>query len=565
MPLVFVVDDDVSVRRSTERLIRSLGMRAESFASAQDLLSSGHTIEPACLLVDVRMPGVGGLELLRHLRVKSQRTPVICFSARASQEDKDRALRSGAMAFLRKPVSKEELLRLVHMALESAKRATQLAKANEALRGCLDMLASVPELDDFLGQVMVAITGQLGAISCMLRVFSAEEKRAILELLFQDGRVMSPADAGYPEIYRSLPLAELGVANSVTVLHLTDPQSVLKPDGLHSYLVTHGVRTVLTIPLICRGEVNGVLRFRFAEDRDFQAEELEMARALATQASLAIQLTQLARSAKRSAVLEERNRLAGEIHDSLAQSFAGVCMHLGVAAEETQTNCHEVLEHIERAIDVARFGLAEARRSAFSLRSDVVEKSGLIDALKMLVERSNIPARLRCTFRTNLEHDERGSTELAEVLPIAIRQDLLRITQEAISNALRHAKPTAIDISLRLTPCGLILKVTDNGSGMKIGPDTREGFGFVNMRARVSKLHGSLKIRTAPGRGTSILVTVPNSLEARKAEELGARIKEQGGPDAAAHPLIRQRSGPATKTGVESQFPIRTWCRTFAS
>ena len=326
---------------------------------------------------------------------------------------------------------------------------------------------------------------------------------------------MSPADAGYPEIYRSIPLAELGVANSVTVLHLTDPQSVLKPDRLHSYLMAHGVRTVLTIPLICRGEVNGVLRFRFAEDREFQAEELEMARALATQASLAIQLTQLARSAKRSAVLEERNRLAGEIHDSLAQSFAGVCMHLGVAAEETQTNCHEVLEHIERAIDVARFGLAEARRSAFSLRSDVVETSGLIDALKMLVERSNIPARLRCTFRTNLEHDERGSTELAEVLPIAIRQDLLRIAQEAISNALRHAKPTAIDVSLRLAPCGLILKVMDNGCGMTTETEARDGFGFVNMRARVNKLRGSLKIRTAPGRGTSILVTVPYSPEAR--------------------------------------------------
>ena len=503
-PLVFIVDDDVSVRRSTERLIRSSGMRAESFASAQDLLSSDHTIEPTCLLVDVRMPGIDGLELLRHLRANSQRTPVIFFSAQANQEDEDRALRSGAVAFLRKPVSKDALLRLIHLTLESAMRATQLAKANEALRECLDMLASVPELDDFLGQVMVAITGQLGAISCMLSVFGAEQKRPTLELLFQDGRVMSPADAAYPEIYRSLPLEELGVAslaNSATVLHLTDPHSVLKRDGLRSYLLEHGVRTLLTIPLISRGEINGILRFRFAEDRDFQAEELEIARALATQASLAIQLTQLAKSAERSAVLEERNRLAGEIHDSLAQSFAGVCMHLAVAAEETEKNCNEVLSHIERATDLANFGLAEARRSAFSLRSTIIEESGLIEALKMLVERSDIPGRLRCTFSSNLEHDES--------LPVAIRQDLLRIAQEAISNALRHAKPTAIDVSLRLDPPSLLLNVTDNGRGMVTATETRDGFGFVNMRARVNKLNGSLDIRTAPGRGTSILVTVP--------------------------------------------------------
>ena len=503
-PLVVIVDDDLSVRRSTERLIRSLGMRAESFASAKDLLNSERGIEADCLMIDVRMPGINGLELLRHLRAISQRTPVIVFSAQANQEEEDRALRAGAMAFLRKPVGKDALQRLIQLALESAKRAAQLTKANEALRGCLDMLASVLELDDFLGQVMVAMTGQLGAVSCMLRVYSAEQKRPILELLFQDGRVMSPADAGYPEVYRSIPLEELGVESwgkSATVLHLEDPLTVLNPEGVLRYLVVHGVRTLLTIPLISRGEFNGVLSFRFAEERDFQAEELEVARALATQASLAIQLTQLAKSAKRSAVLEERNRLAGEIHDSLAQSFTGVCLHLSMAAEATKKNGEKVLNHIERAIDVATFGLSEARRSALCLGSRIIEESGLIQALKMLVERSNIPGRLGCTFRSDLENDER--------LPVAIRQDLLRIAQEAISNAVRHAEPRAIDVSLRLDPPSLVLEVKDNGCGMISAAETRDGFGLVNMRARVNELNGSLNIRTALGRGTSIVVTVP--------------------------------------------------------
>ena len=505
-PLVFIVDDDVSVRRSTERLIRSLGMRAESFTSAQHLLDSEDAIEADCLIIDVRMPGIDGLQLLRRLKANSQRTPVIVFSGQATQEEEDRALRAGALAFLRKPVSKDALLRLIQMALESAKRATELAKANEALRGCLDMLASVPELDDFLGQVMVAITRQLGAVSCMLRVFSADQKRPVFELLFQGGRVMSPADAGFPEVYRSLSLEELGVESwgkSTTVLHLEDPQTMLKPEGLRSYLLGLGVRTLLNIPLISRGELNGVLGFRFAEDRDFQAEELEIARALATQASLAIHLTQLAKSAKRSAVLEERNRLAGEIHDSLDQSFAGVCMHLAVAAEETQNNSKEVLSQIGRAIDLAKFGLSEARRSALSLRSKIIEESGLIHALKMVAERSNIPGRMRCLFQSNFEDDAN--------LPVAMRQDLLRITQEAISNALRHAQPTAIKVSLRLDPTRLMLKVTDNGCGMANGEGAREGFGFVNMQTRVKSLNGSLNITSRPGRGTSILVTVPVS------------------------------------------------------
>jgi GAF domain-containing protein len=117
----------------------------------------------------------------------------------------------------------------------------------------------------------------------------------------------------------------------ITVIHLSEPQASIIPDGLHDYFLRQGVRTLLIVPLISQGEVNGFLSFRFAEKRDFQAEELEIARALATQASLAIQLTQLAKTAKRSAVLEERNRLAGEIHDSLAQSFAGISMQLDLA------------------------------------------------------------------------------------------------------------------------------------------------------------------------------------------------------------------------------------------
>jgi len=105
-PLVLIVDDDVSVRRSTARLLRSSGIRAESFASAQHLLNSESTVQADCLIVDVRMPGLDGLQLMRRLRAESQRIPVIFFSGEATQEDEDWALRAGALAFLRKPVGK---------------------------------------------------------------------------------------------------------------------------------------------------------------------------------------------------------------------------------------------------------------------------------------------------------------------------------------------------------------------------------------------------------------------------------------------------------------------------
>ena len=119
-PLIFIVDDDLSVRRSTARLVRTSGMRVEIFASAQELLDSGRVVDGACLILDVRMPNMDGLELQRLLSETKQRIPVIFFSARATKEEEDRALRSGAVAFLRKPVGKDALLRVIRRALESA-------------------------------------------------------------------------------------------------------------------------------------------------------------------------------------------------------------------------------------------------------------------------------------------------------------------------------------------------------------------------------------------------------------------------------------------------------------
>ncbi|HTD14399.1 MAG TPA: GAF domain-containing protein, partial [Chthoniobacterales bacterium] len=384
-------------------------------------------------------------------------------------------------------------------------RATQLATANHALRECFDALASVPELDGFLGQVMIAITSQLGAVSSTLRLCNVDTNILSLELVFQDGRVMSPDEAKYPESLRTLSLADLGFASldEPFFVHLPGLQVSAMPDELRGYLLGLRIRTILGIPLISRGQANGVLSLRFKEERHLSQDELEIAQALATQAALAIQLTRLAKSAKESAVLGERNRLAGEIHDSLAQNFAGISMQLSAAAGAVRTKSKDAISHVERAIDLARFGLSEARRSALSLRSDVIEESGLIQALHRLVERSNIPGLLQCSLRSSRIREE--------TLTPQVQQDLLRIAQEAISNAIRHARPTVISVTFRCNPPNLVLRITDNGSGFDKGRKMtgREGFGFANMQARAKKLGADLKIRTRVGGGTSVVVRIP--------------------------------------------------------
>ena len=122
--------------------------------------------------------------------------------------------------------------------------------------------------------------------------------------------------------------------------------------------------------------------------------------------------------------------------------------------------------------------------------------------LQRLVEHSNVAGRLRCDFRFDNIPEES--------LPPGIQHELLRFAQEAISNAVRHARPTVVSVTLLWEPPNLMLKVKDNGSGISSASlEKSEGFGLSNMRTRASQIDGKLDIHTAAGHGTSIVLTVP--------------------------------------------------------
>jgi two-component system, NarL family, sensor kinase len=381
-------------------------------------------------------------------------------------------------------------------------RTIELAKANEALRGCLDALASVPELDELIGQMMAAITRHLGAASSVLRLRDFELNCLTVELVFQDGRVMTPAEAKYPAGFLSTQLDERQLEllkRPATVLHLLENVPPIA-DAYRSLLLELGIRTLLVVPLNLARQSIGCLVFRFAEDREFRPEEIEIARALESQAALAIQVTRLAQAARQSAVLKERNRLAGEIHDALAQNFTAICMQLGVAKEELSSKEGDALSRIQRAVELASLGLAEARRFAHKLR--LSDDSGLAAALQAMAERTSLPGRLRCDFRSDNLPEKN--------LPPRVQHQLLRIAQEAIHNAVRHANPTAIAMVLQWDAANLLLQIKDNGSGISPARlEKSEGFGLANMQERAAEIGGTFEIQTGVGCGTTILVSVP--------------------------------------------------------
>jgi signal transduction histidine kinase len=389
-------------------------------------------------------------------------------------------------------------------AKSARQRTIELAKANQALHGCLDALASAPELDEFLGQMMTAITRQLGAVSSVLRLRDFERNCLSVNLVFQNGRVITPSEARYPQTLESIPLDEEQLkllAHPAVVLQLPENVSAL-PDEPRAYLLGMGVKTLLVVPLRIAKQLIGVLSFRFIERREFRPEEIEIARALQSQVVLAVHVTRLAEAAKQAAILAERTRLAGEIHDGLAQNFTAICMQLGVAEQELSSNEGDPVHRIHRAIELANFGLAEARRCAGALRVSTVEESGLGMSLQRLVEHSSVAGALHCTFQArNIPEDS---------LPPRVKHDLLRIGQEAIHNAVRHANPTLVAVSLEWHAPNLTLQIKDNGSGIsRVRLEKSEGLGLNNMRQRALEIGGRFEIQTAPDRGTTVIVIVP--------------------------------------------------------
>ena len=128
--LISIVDDDESVRRTTTLLIESFGFRAAAFESAETFLNSSHLHDTLCLIVDVQMPGMGGLQLQSHLAAAGYGIPIIFITAYESKDSRRRAMQAGAAAFLGKPFSDEQLLEIIRSAL----RFSQLNNCQERIK-----------------------------------------------------------------------------------------------------------------------------------------------------------------------------------------------------------------------------------------------------------------------------------------------------------------------------------------------------------------------------------------------------------------------------------------------
>ncbi|HXB60201.1 MAG TPA: sensor histidine kinase [Candidatus Acidoferrales bacterium] len=225
-----------------------------------------------------------------------------------------------------------------------------------------------------------------------------------------------------------------------------------------------------------------------------------LAQGFPSQKLQAINLAQLSARICHSAVVAERNRIARDIHDILAQGFTGVIAQLCVAEQALSRNlAAEAASRINRACQLAEESLRQTRRSIGALRPRVLEEKNLCKALEESFKKMTEGTRLRTEFIF--------SGKLRQ-LPREHEEHLLRIGQEALTNTIRHARATEFKSELVFTKQQVRLLLRDNGCGFVPGEHS-EGFGLKGMRERVENMGGYFSVNSAKGAGTIIFIRVP--------------------------------------------------------
>jgi len=401
-------------------------------------------------------------------------------------------------------LGRERLLETMRREREHAaeERLAQLDRANATLRANLNRLAGNPDVRDFIANMLMDASRQLDAAACYAAGIDHDSGHWKIFIHVEEGRV------GEPPFPATIPdgntrLAELIDKNQEPVyFELENLEHPIWPECAHWHQ-RNGHRSAYLVPMVF-GERNvGFLALMFRQREPLSAERMQVVLALAHQATLAIGMKKLGYAAQNAAVLAERNRIGQEIHDGLAQGFTGILMQLGAAEEFMGCAVNSPLPQIlTRIRDLAKEGLAEARRSVLALKPDQTRRIGLEVALRQLAERSSIQGRVVCSFEGGMANGGLAPEH---------QHELLRIAQEAVSNAVRHAHPSHVRIGLAEGPTQWVLTVTDDGRGMAELPQAHasQGFGLTNMRERAGAIGGQWRIHSKVGNGTQVVVSLP--------------------------------------------------------
>lgn len=265
---------------------------------------------------------------------------------------------------------------------------------------------------------------------------------------------------------------------------------------------TGGLRSHASIPLYAHGKKLGVFNVASQGWQQLSPENLRILYTVGDLLSMAIERARLFARSTEIGALEERNRLAREIHDTLAQGLAGITLQLETAEALLETNAgmEKIRSSIEHALNSARRNLEDARRSVLDLRAAPLEGHTLPEALALLASNYNKAGAVRIEYQPDgVNHP----------VPAHIEAGLYRIAQETLENIARHSGAKHAALNLSITSDQVTLEVVDDGHGFDPMMIPAGRFGLIGLNERTHLLGGNLELMSSPGTGTAIRVMVP--------------------------------------------------------
>ena len=411
----------------------------------------------------------------------------------------------------------DELARQAGLAAHAVKLTEDLQRSHEQLEQRVvertRELSSLLEISHTVASTL-QLKPLLGLILDQLKLVVNYTGASILtvdgnDLVFLDSR--NPVPQGQLAQLR-FPITDLGLVWQI----LHSGEAVIVPDifeetplaqavraamGDLRETIFHYVHAWMAVPLILRDQAIGMLVLSSDQERAFTQRHATLALAIANQAAVAIENAHLYEQAQELAALEERQKLARELHDSVSQILYGISLGVHTARALQDREPGLVAEQLDDVLGLTKAGLAEMRALIFELRPESLATEGLVSALAK--QAAALQAR----------HELPVEAELCDEpdLPLRVKQELYRVAQEALHNTIKHAHASQVNLRLGRTAEAIILEVRDNGVGFRPQDSFPGHIGLVSMRERLENLGGVLSLESTPGQGSVVHAAVPVS------------------------------------------------------
>jgi two-component system, NarL family, sensor kinase len=324
-------------------------------------------------------------------------------------------------------------------------------------------------------------------------------------LLDAEGKAHVAAAQNLPPALADHPRRLMGTCTCIdrfTEGRLRDPQNITCSRLENLTVGTAGLRQHASIPLIAQGKPLGVLNVASTEWGDVCRGDLALLYLVGDLVAIAIERARLFTQSAELGAIEERNRIARDIHDTLAQGLTAIALQLETADAllEVGTETERIRQSVTQALHLTRQNLEEARRSVLDLRAAPLEGKRLDEAIEELLTDWARRRKVQAQFEL---------IGTARTLPVRVEIGCYRIVQEALTNIGRHAHAKQVCIRLTLLPNHIHLMIEDDGRGFDVAAIAPDRYGLVGMNERARLLEGGFEVCSTPGQGTQLQITIP--------------------------------------------------------